>query len=338
MLAPRFHKLNKMFSEWPKKIPLAAMPDLISAAMDVAMLELATDPDTKRQSLWNTCFSKLYQSIPSYQFQDFEIVDYDLKILEDVGFIRGPGLERADLETGRYICMLGAAQFFGRFHKKSLHTMLAERWEMPVLNLAAGGAGPGLYIDPQYRPYLLGAKLTLVQVLSGRSIGCDEYPGGIKTRRKSGEPILREKLLREFIENDREEYMRLVRKWSDLYCDYYKRLAALLPGRKILVWMSERVPEGWSLEKGIESGYLGRFPQMVTRTMVERIAGCFDAYVECVDRMPAPMTFRSRATGMPCPFMTNQGASQWSTDYYPYASAHEHCFKLLEPVVASLIT
>jgi hypothetical protein len=81
--------------------------------------ELAVNPtDDKRMNIWSKCFRKLYSSSPNYQFQDFEIADYELFSIGGCKkLFRGPCPSHKDLMTGNYICLLGAAQFFGRSQK-----------------------------------------------------------------------------------------------------------------------------------------------------------------------------------------------------------------------------
>ena len=308
----------------------------IAHAVAVAGAELSEGKE--RQEIWNRHFRDLTHTMQNYQLQDFEIVDYQIFSLPEIEWVfRGPKPNEAALAAGRYMCLVGAAQFFGRFQPESLQSHVAARFRMPVLNLALGGRGPQEYLRPAYRLYLERARLVVVQVLSGRSVGCDEYPGGKFTFRKgSNEPVMRTDLLSEIWREKPAEYERLVRKWAGNYCEHYRDLAAVLPGPKLLVWISERKPEDWSIEKGTRTGKIGRFPQLVTREMVEAIRPYFDGYVECAYTKQR-VKFTSRVTGEPCPFMTYSGAPKWSSDYYPPASAHRRCFELLEPLIESAL-
>ena len=169
----------------------------------MAAAELRHASDETRLMLWNGYFRHLYAKKASYQFQDFEIVDYGLCASGTLGMLRGPRLSPAALESGNYICLVGAAQFFGRLVPIGLQELIARRFGVPVLNLSFGGAGPQSFLNEHVASLLRKAKLVVVQVMSGRSVGCDEYPGGMTTRRKdTGERVNRELLLLELAQQE----------------------------------------------------------------------------------------------------------------------------------------
>ena len=314
--------------------------DIVHAAkagLDMAAAELAQASDETRLTLWNGYFRHLYAKKASYQFQDFEIVDYDLCACGTLGLLRGPKLDPGALESGNYICLIGAAQFFGRLAPTSLHELIARRFGVPVLNLSFGGAGPQSFLNEHVEPLLRKAKLVVVQVMSGRSVGCDEYPGGMNTRRKdTGERVNRELLLVELAREEPREFVRLAEKWLGLYVDAYARIAAQTGGRGILVWLSKRKPKGWSIEAGLARKALGFFPQMVTAEALAAIKKHFTHYVEC--REPnEPFAFVSRIDGRPCPFVAVDGTLKWSTGYYPSPESHRLAFDAVEPSIERML-
>lgn len=300
------------------------------------------DVENRRDYLWREYFSYLYWEewgVPSYQDQDFEIIDYDVAAVPGIDrrLFRGPLPTAEQLESGDYVCLLCAAQFFGRFHQHHLQSLIANRFGMPVLNLATGARGPQMFLEPEYLAYIQRARAVLVQVLSGRSTGDDEYPGGMVTRRKSGEEVQRLVLLKELIETDPTEYRRLVRSWTSRYRDHCLALAEAIRAPKILVWMSQRAPEDWSVELGEVKRIFGPFPHLIGRNLIDAVRPAFDAYVEAVERQPSALTFTSRVTGERCPFMSNRGSPQWSTAYYPTQAAHTACFEQVAPLLARML-
>lgn len=322
---------------WP---PVMTDSDIVQATrtgLDVGAADLAYASDETRLALWNGYFRHLYAKRASYQFQDFEIVDYGLCAAEKLGILRGPLPDASALENGHYICLLGAAQFFGRFAQTSLHEMIAQRFGMPVLNLSFGGAGPQSFVNDNIAALLRKARLVIVQVMSGRSIGCDEYPGGMTTYRKgTRERVNREVLLLELAREDPQEFTRLVKKWLGKYAEAYAEIAAQTEGRSILVWLSRRRPKSWSLETGLTKATLGQYPQMVTAKAVRTIKPYFTHFVDCIEANK-PFEFASRFDGRPCPFVMANGDLKWSTWYYPSAESHRLTFAQLEPVIEKMI-
>lgn len=65
---------------------------------------------------------------------------------------------------------------------------------------------------------------------------------------------------------------------------------------KVLLWFSSRAPE---LEYNKESyvKYVGDFPQLVDRRMVDAVAPLGDAYVEVVSQDGLPVEFKNRYVG-----------------------------------------
>lgn len=305
--------------------------------LDMATAALSHASDETRLTLWNGYFRYLYAKKASYQFQDFEIVDYGLCASGTLGLLRGPQLSPSALESGNYICLVGAAQFFGRLVQTGLQESIAQRFGVPVLNLSFGGAGPQAFVNEHVASLLRKAKLVLVQVMSGRSVGCDEYPGGMTTRRKgTGERVNREVLLLELARQEPREFTRLVEKWLNLYVEAYARIAAQIEGPSILVWMSKRRPKGWSVESGLAKAALGTYPQMITAQALEAVKPHFPHYVECKEPI-GPFEFVSRIDGRPCPFVVADGTLKWSTGYYPSPRAHRLAFELLEPLIEKML-
>lgn len=333
-----FDRLAMARQAWPSTMSDDDIARAARTGLDIAAAEMGRASDETRLTLWNGYFRHLYAKKASYQFQDFEIVDYGLCASGTLGLLRGPQLSPGALESGNYICLVGAAQFFGRLVPIGLQELIAQRFGVPVLNLSFGGAGPQSFLNEHVASLLRKAKLVVVQVMSGRSVGCDEYPGGMTTRRKdTGERVNRELLLLELARQEPPEFTRLVEKWLKLYVEAYARIGAQIEGRGILMWMSKRRPKGWSIETGLAKTALGTYPQMVTEQALNAIKPHFACYVECREPTGA-FEFVSRIDGQPCPFVVADGTLKWSTGYYPSPRAHQLAFELLEPLIAEMIT
>src|SRR5262245_28827331 len=114
-----------------------------------------------------------------YQDPDWRVVDYHPYCLDEGVIdpstkrplhIRGPRPDR--LEKGKYFVCLGAAQTFGRFCEQPFPSILAQRLNIPVLNVSHGGAGPAFFHGSEsLLSYLNDACFVVLQVMSGRSEG-----------------------------------------------------------------------------------------------------------------------------------------------------------------------
>jgi len=300
----------------------------------------ATNGDFDRTAIWTHMFADLYKDfLIQYQAQDFEIIDYDLYAVSDNYYLfRGPRPSLADIASGNYICMIGAAQFFGRFHHETLQTKLASHFGIPVLNLSIGGIGPQEYAAAPLASLAQRARLLIVQVLSGRSVGCDEYPGDWQTTRKgSAEKLPREILLREIMAADSREGRRILDKWNKAYVQSYADIANLTNAPKILVWMSSRRPDDWTPDDAVARSDYGVFPQLVSREMLDSVGGRFDEFLELAPYVQDELRFKSRFTGEPCPHFWPDGSERWTESYYPTQSAHDQAFAALRPVVERLL-
>lgn len=282
---------------------------------------LLDETDDARCAMWEAAFRPLYMARPSYQYQDFEIVDYQLTTVPGISpLIRGPAPDAAAIEAGEFICVLGAAQLFGRFSRRGFAEDLQREFGLPVLNLSKGGAGPGSFLDPAYMRYIEKARLVIVQVLSGRSVGCEIYPGEISTR-IDGVLVPRERVLAGILERSREEYRETVTRWNENYVALYHSLAQAIPGKSVLLWLSERQPDQWSVAHG-ETGNFGDFPQLIGATTLVRIRPAFDGFASVIYAKER-VRFTSRISGKPAPFITAQGQPQWQSGYYPPPGVQE---------------
>lgn len=296
---------------------------LHATRLAMAFCDTALDgTDDARCGMWEAAFRALYKARPSYQYQDFEIVDYQLTTVPGIPqLIRGPAPNAAAIEAGEFICVLGAAQLFGRFSNRSFAEDLEREFGLPVLNLSKGGAGPGIFLDPAYRQYIEKAKLVIVQVLSGRSVGCETYPGDMMTMFE-GVRMSREFVLAKILKRSREEYRETVKRWNENYVKLYHSLAQSIQGKSVLLWISQRGSDQWSVEQGEETGSFGAFPQLIGAGTHDRIQPAFDGFASVI-HAKGLVRFTSRISGEAAPFITSEGQPRWQSDYYPPPSVQE---------------
>ena len=296
-------------------------------AMAVAESVLSEDASRWREELWRHFFSNLDKDYRAqYQSYDFETCDYELFAIDrGEQLFRGPAPSLIQILGGECITIFGAAQLFGRFQRQPFHKFISSETGVPILNLSMGGAGPQFFLQNRF---LLPAKLSrcvVLQVLSGRSVGCEEYPGGRMTARAGTDDPIRDRIeiLTEIWTRDRDYCRTLVRRWQSNYVILMKKLIRELRLPVILIWMSDRRPSDWSDLQLDEAPNFGTFPQLVDQEIVDEIKGGAAIYMELSPDEALEHGFTNRFTGEPCPVFEPDGSLRWANHYYASGIAHE---------------
>jgi hypothetical protein len=293
---------------------------------------LESPSDALRFELHNKVFEKF--ATESYQSSDFESVDYNgFELSKRLPLFRGPRPPEKSLADGDYFCVLGAAQTFGRLVKNPWPNRLSRKIGLPVLNLGRGGAGPEFFLRDDLLPLAQRAQFVVLQVMSGRSIGCSEYPGGRRTI-LDGQRINRLLLLNKLWNKDRANALEYVKRWNTSYFKMYKRLSRLIGRPIILVWISNRAPQEWAPEKILDVANWGAFPQLVGLELYQRTAALFAAQLEYVERKDSEHPW-SRITGQPCPYFGTENRETALLPefyYYPTTRSHREVADGLEPL------
>jgi uncharacterized protein DUF6473 len=263
--------------------------------------------------------------IHGYQERDYEVIDYELFTLPEVkSAVRGPAPET--LATGDYFSCLGAAQTFGCNCEQPFPTLLADRLELPALNLGFAGAGPRFFVEREALvQYANQGRFAIVQVMSGRSEDNSLFDsrGGIEqlTIRSDGRRVAAVDAYRELLANESVDRVQaVVAETRENWVQSYSSLLAALEVPTILLWFSQRSPE---YEENYTDvwGMYGQFPQLVNRSMVGRVRVLSDDYVECVSARGWPQRLFSRFTGEPVSI--NLGGTSTEYDrYYPSPEMH----------------
>jgi LPS sulfotransferase NodH len=257
--------------------------------------------------------------------------DYQLHSLPELGEreFRGP-----PVATNKpYLAFIGAAQTFGRFVQHPFPTLLAERLELPALNLGVGGAGPRHFDKPRYLKLLNGAEAVVVQVMSGRSASSSLFDNSATGRLfgstpLAGAPVRAEEFLQRAAQTlSPQDFARVI---EEMRADYVASFIALLEkitSPRILLWLSKRAPDYSEDYANAPQGVFGDFPQLVNARMIAEIAARCDAYVECVSSagLPQPLWRSDRAVdgaGLRGDALVNR--------YYPSPEMHRQAADLLE--------
>ncbi|MEQ9260141.1 MAG: DUF6473 family protein [Roseovarius sp.] len=297
-------------------------------------------PDAAKDHMQSKVFarpSKTLGKLGGYQIRDYAAFDYEHwgQDLFREGF-RGPGPTAQALESGRYIAALGAAQTYGRFVHAPYPTLLAERLGVEVANFATGGAGPGFYLrSPKILEIASGAKLCLVQIMSGRSADNsrlhDPQKLGRLRWRDTDKRVAPDDAFRHLIETETLDTLKqIVAETRANYIDEMTQLLNAIKAPKILVWFSNRKPE-YEMNYNTVRGIFAGFPQMIdadTVATLRKALGPQDRFVSLSSRRGLPSRVMNRFTGetMTIPMHNSSGDKQ---AYYPSQEMHLDLTKLI---------
>ena len=275
----------------------------------------------------------------SYQANDFECVDYGQYDLEpELPLLRGPRVPAPALERGDYFCVFGAAQTFGRLVRDPWANLLSQAIDLPVLNISRGGVGPEFYLNPRLIEYARNARFVVLQVMSGRSVGCEEYPGGRRIIRDGKTTFVhRLDVLEDLWNQDRAVALSYVKKWNANYLALYAQLRKLIDRPTLLLWISDRSPSGWRPEKLLKRMTWGSFPQLVGADLYESVAGLFEESFQLVTES-SPEQPRSRITGEPCRYFGQGQTLHGTFKYYPSSAVHAKLADALTPWARAVLT
>ncbi len=277
-----------------------------------------------------------------YQLQDRKIIDYDLWFPQGAGRpFRGP---RADLKAADAIACIGAAQTFGRFVADPYPAQLARLTGRPVWNFGLSGAGPGIYLDtPWLIETLARADTIIVQAMSARSISAGLFEAQANQgvlREVAGPDAGRVFLAHEAYGRLRERdgptaHLAQVEAVRARWVELKKKLYDRLPGRKILLWLSERTP---GAAEDYDASPVGTFPHFVTAQMIGALKAHGYEAIEVV-RPFRMQVLRSDTTGLlEHAFQKDRfpGRPDWSrgiNTYYAPPDLHDAATAALLPVL-----
>ncbi len=241
----------------------------------------------------------------------------------DLPLFRGPPVADADLKSGNYFCVMGAAQTFGRLVRRPWPFLLGDALGLPALSLSRGGAGPEFFLEPRMIELAQNAQFVILQVMSGRSVGCEEYPGGRRiTRDGQNTKLKRLDLLKDMWQKDREVAIDYVHRWNENYVALYAKIRRLIDRPTLLLWISDRAPNDWDPSILRKKFNTGSFPQLIGRKTYRAVVPLFDAKFQEVTgvTMEQPL---SRVTGEACPYFGDSGANFHSEfHYYPSTASN----------------
>jgi hypothetical protein len=300
------------------------------------LLRHPTDP--VRTALRSEVFNLFNNHQVPYQANDFEVVDYHLyEVAEDLPMFRGPPVSAEILARGDYFCVIGAAQTFGRLVRRPWPMKIGRELGLAPVNLSRGGAGPGEFLDPRLLEIAGNARFVILQAMSGRSVGCQDYPGGRRIT-KDGVPseVHRWDILEALWNEDREKAICYVQRWNNSYLESYRRLRNAIGRPTLLLWLSSRRPADWSPDLLRRKLNWGEFPQLVGGDLFREVAALFPDHLLHITPEDDEK-IHSRFTGKPCPYFGQGKKLHTVNHYYPTQPDNKRLAKVLLPICRRLL-
>lgn len=302
--------------------------------------------------------------MPGYVLRDWEIVDYQCYELPGTGlWFRGPPL--ASFPKNRYFTAIGAAQTFGCYCRYPYPQLLAEKLDIPGLNLGYSGAGPSFFAQREaLLRYINNSAFCVVQVMSGRSVRNSflNNPDGLAygqnldgttvtaeavfeallQTRKSWIPV-RQKRLKRLSERffAPASARQFVRESRHNWIADYNALLKAITVPKILFWYSKRSP-GYRLNYTSRQGVFNQYPHLVNARMLDELSSQAETVVRCVSSRGSPHPLISRFSGLrtSVDLSTDKPLYEGTVDsdtYYPSPEMHADAADALEASCAPFV-
>jgi hypothetical protein len=272
----------------------------------------------------------------NYAFADRAIIDYQVYERERY-WLRGP--DPGPLEPGNYISFAGAAQTFGRFSERPFATLVGNALKQKVLNLGLTAAGPGAFADrPQLLEWINASRFLVLQVMAGRSAGnslMQNLDGG-RMVSYHGEKMTAEDAWDKAIADptlSAEQFWSAVDETREYWLVKYESLLEQVRVPVILLYIGANAPrctDDRRLKPATLWDLFGRYPQLVTRSMVDTVAGRCTRYVESITGLGLPQRL-PKVVDM-SGGGKNGGQPGDINDYYPSPEMHLAAARNLFPV------
>ncbi|QNE05492.1 DUF6473 family protein [Croceicoccus marinus] len=308
------------------------------------------------------------EHLSGYQARDYAVVDYHMYRDARTGLsFRGP---EPSVDEGNYVTCPGAAQAFGCFCDDPFPDLLAERLDVPFVNLGYGGAGPAFFLRyPQLIEFANRGRAVILQVTSGRSESNSVYDsGGLEyvTRRADGQRMSAQQAWAELLAAEPPPAAMprpLAKAWRMFvgppharkvlaetranWIAHNRELMERINVPVVYLYFSRRAPAWhstgrfawWWQRYDSENALFGDYPQLVNQRMLDATRGAADDYVHCHSRRGSPQPLTDRSTGQPARIdngadRKDLAAGTYSqNDYYPSPEMHLDAADLLEPVL-----
>jgi hypothetical protein len=243
--------------------------------------------------------------------------------------------------SGAYCAMLGGTETYGKYIERPFPQLVEDETGCTVVNLGLVNAGIDVFAgEDAVRQVSDRARVTVVQVLGAQNMSNRFYT--VHPRRNDRfvkasallQTMYREVDFTEFHFTrhmlstlqavSAERFAFLLDELKAAWLRRMRHLAGRMPGRTVLLWLSERSPDQAPRGAG-----LGLDPLFVDRAMVDAVRPLFTEYVEVV---ASPRARCSGVDGMIFPPLEQPAAAR-----LPGPVVHGEAAEALAPVVARLM-
>lgn len=273
-----------------------------------------------------------------YEDEDHRVVDYEYYEAVPGRWFRGP-----PLATRRpQITFLGAASTFGRLVDRPYPSLVAERLDRHALNLGYGGVrAPFYYTDHRLLRLINACDCAVVEFFSARGTATpsleprDHQSAFIRLRGSQSDFVFADQLFANLLSRwPAAEVGRVAEEIQAAYTDDMAQLLDRIEVPTILVWFSQRMPRE-HLDFGNVSEFMGEFPHLVTRPVVDALRERVDGYLEVVSNTGIPSPLVDRHDHRPVPIF------EWAPQpdmnfYYPSPEMHELAAEVIAEQIAAV--
>lgn len=247
---------------------------------------------------------------------------------------------------GRYVACIGSAATFGRLVERPFPDQLRDRLGVDVVNLGIGGARPAVFADDEGLAAIVrGAACVVVEAMSARGYATDLFvPEHAFTNmgRPGGDP----EAVMEFVDRvhepalaagERARLERARRVCRAAWVRDMKRVAALAPGRSVLLYVSRRPPHAASdATADTFEGWSGGFPHHVDGRLLGIVAPLFEGTVTVVAGGEPDDQIVDRIDGRPLELFSEMPHPDRNF-YYPTRAMHADAADALVPVIRAVL-
>ena len=266
-----------------------------------------------------------------YQYKDQNYIKYDIYYHRMLGYyLRGQNID-FDEKRLPYITFVGAAQMFGRYCQKSFVELLDEKLRknnIRCLNLGIGGAGPKTFLKKEFLDIINNSKLCILQIMSARS--CEnsfmDNDGNVDYRDSEGNYHFMNNVWTEILKLDEDIVRKLIKECQNNWLKYYEMLFTKIKVPIVLLFIGKKYPiddDEILVTKDNVGDLFDKFPQFVTREMIDKIKDKANSYVEYVK-------LDKRANIL---YSLNERNKKMVDHYYPNPDMHgELCDILMDKI------
>jgi hypothetical protein len=287
-----------------------------------------------------------------YSHRDHELVDYQYYALPQIAHLRfrGPQVPAADLASGNYFSCVGGAQTHGVYIQKPYPNLLADKLNIPALNLSLGGCGPGVYVMAKGTIELINrGRFVIMQVMTARTDSNSRmapygFVEAVRDMKNGGEPISAGAMWARVLKEEPDRLALYISESQASWRQRYRDLIGQITVPIILFYFAHKPPDE-PIDTSSWERLIMPFPQLVDAASIEDVKSLCDLYVECRSKRNFGHALISRFTGKQIEvdyadiskrLEYVRGYKVNINDYYPSPEMHEDAAIVTEAAVREL--